>query len=102
MSGLSHQITISFLFIICLELIYIMNKQSLTFFNLAVILLFNVGMIYIIYDVDRLVSRPRTKPSNEYVTFGSTMNDAIYGNKYRYDLILDRTPKHFDNTKKDD
>lgn len=30
------------------------------------------------------------KPQRDYVGFGTSMNDAIYGTKYRYDLIVDK------------
>jgi hypothetical protein len=33
------------------------------------------------------------KPKSEYVGFGTTMNDAVYGSKYRYDLIVDNKNK---------
>lgn len=49
---------------------------------------FNTFLILILF-----IDRPKAfqkKEISEYVTYGSSMLDAMYGRKYRYDILVDK------------
>lgn len=63
------------------------NNRSLHLLDIITYLIFNICIVaYLHYH------RPKQRDDKylpEYIEYGQSMNDAMFGRKYRYDTLLD-------------
>ena len=79
------------------EIVYITNSPKINLLNIFFMIVINVIIFVIIwYEIPKM---DYSKPKGDFVGFGSSMNDAIYGRKYRYDLIVDTDEKKMKENK---
>ena len=66
---------------------------------LEILVLFLIDVIIFTMWLYELTEPTVSKPhASDYVSFGTTVNDAIYGRHYNYDLMVD-THKKFEREK---
>ena len=67
---------------------YYLYTNYVNVVELYIIITFNAFLSCILF-----IERPiafKKKEISEYVTYGSSMQDAMYGRKYRYDILVDK------------
>ena len=84
------------LFVLLMIILLILQIIYMTTNPFDLLLIFGIDLL-IFYTVWVFILDKITvyadKPKSEYIGFGTTMNDAVYGSKYRYDLIVDNKNK---------
>jgi amino acid permease len=85
------------LFIIVIQLIYSSNMYQLSYVSKIAALSVNILVVLIIYnELSRILNKnnnTRADRRSEFISLGSTLDDAIYSRKYRYDIAVDQREK---------
>lgn len=80
------------LFVLLMVIVLILQIVYMTTNPFDLLMIFAIDLLiffsFWILVLDK-ISVYANKPQSDYIGFGTTMNDAVYGSKYRYDLIVD-------------
>lgn len=80
------------LFVLLMVVVFILQIVYMTTNPFDLLMIFAIDLLiffsFWILVLDK-ISVYANKPQSDYIGFGTTMNDAVYGSKYRYDLIVD-------------
>ena len=73
--------------VLILQVLYMTSNPFDLFLviGIDVLIFFSVWIIVL----DKITVYP-DKPKSDYIGYGTSMYDAVYGRKYRYDLIVDQ------------
>jgi len=76
--------------VIVLQIVYMTDNP----FDVILITLIDVIIFLAIWNVVFTnVTIYQNKPKTDFIQYGTSLNDALNGNKYRYDLIVDNLEK---------
>jgi|UniRef100_A0A6C0BRZ3 hypothetical protein len=76
--------------VIVLQIVYMTDNP----FDVILITLIDVIIFLTIWNVVFTnVTIYQNKPKTDFIQYGTSLNDALNGNKYRYDLIVDNLEK---------
>lgn len=83
-------LTTSYIIAILLQTYYFFSNST-NIIEIVIAIFFNTYMLLLLKF--QYSSPIQHKQKTDYVSFGSTALDAVYGRKYNYDLILDKKEK---------
>jgi hypothetical protein len=76
--------------VIVLQIVYMTDNP----FDFILITLIDVIIFFTIWNVVLTnVTIYQNKPKTDFIQYGTSLNDALNGNKYRYDLIVEKLEK---------
>jgi hypothetical protein len=86
------KVIVVYIISIVLQSYYVYNKPTLTIIETLFIATLNIVCLVLLileYPVPQQV-----KDTPEFISFGSSLSDAMLGRKYNYDLIVDAHKKY--------
>lgn len=90
-------IVLTYIVVGILQILYFMSKPMLNIWSLVPFILLHLGGALVTITLFR--SNDYNNKKQEYTDFGSTLNDALNGRKYRYDIIMSSESKEKNDNK---